>query len=67
MPEKMQQSLLRVLEDKMVTPISGKPVMTDFRLITASSKDLRKLALEGKVPRRSILSLICMYGPHSAS
>ncbi|MGO2629312.1 MAG: sigma-54-dependent Fis family transcriptional regulator [Enterococcus italicus] len=48
MPEKMQQSLLRVLEDKMVTPISGKPVMTDFRLITASNKDLRKLTLEGK-------------------
>ncbi|MFD2729224.1 sigma-54-dependent Fis family transcriptional regulator [Enterococcus camelliae] len=48
MPEKMQQSLLRVLEDKMVTPISGKPVPTDFRLVTASNKDLRKLVQEGK-------------------
>lgn len=48
MPEKMQQVLLRVLEDKLVTPISGKPVETNFRLVTASNKDLKKLVKEGK-------------------
>ena len=48
MPEKMQQVLLRVLEDKLVTPISGKPVATNFRLVTASNKDLKILVKDGK-------------------
>ncbi|WP_349627498.1 MULTISPECIES: sigma-54-dependent Fis family transcriptional regulator [unclassified Enterococcus] len=48
MPEKMQQVLLRVLEDKLVTPISGKPVVTNFRLVTASNKDLKALVKAGK-------------------
>ncbi len=40
MPTKMQQALLRVLEDKMVTPIGGKEKQVDFRIITASNKKL---------------------------
>lgn len=48
MPEKMQKALLRVLEDKMVTPLSGKPVPADFRLVTASNKDLKELVRAGK-------------------
>lgn len=44
MSVKMQSALLRVLEDHWVTPIgSDKPQKVDFRLVTASNQDLRKL------------------------
>lgn len=42
MPSKMQQVLLRVLEDKLVTPIGGKEKQVDFRIVTASNKSLSK-------------------------
>lgn len=48
MSEKMQAALLRVLEEKKVTPLSGKPKEVSFRLITASNQDLRQKVKEGK-------------------
>ena len=42
MSSKMQQILLRVLEDKVVTPVGGKERQVDFRIITASNKPLNK-------------------------
>ncbi|MGX6993918.1 hypothetical protein CBF34_04845 [Vagococcus penaei] len=48
MSPRMQVSLLRVLEDKQVTPLGGTESYTvNFRLITASNKDLKKLVTEG--------------------
>lgn len=46
MSSKMQAALLRVLEDKQVTPISGQPKKVSFRLITASNQDIRKKVIE---------------------
>lgn len=42
MAPKMQSSLLRVLEDKYVTPINGTKRAVDFRLITASNQNLKE-------------------------
>ncbi len=45
----LQVTLLRVLEDRLVTPVGGRqgrPV--DFRLVCASSRDLRKEAEQGR-------------------
>lgn len=46
MPKKMQNALLRVLEEKIVTPISGQSQKVDFRLITASNQTLKKKVIE---------------------
>ncbi len=44
MSTRMQAALLRVLEEKNLTPIGGeKKIQVDFRLITASNRDLREL------------------------
>jgi len=48
MSEKMQSSLLRVLEDKYVTPINGPKKAVDFRLVTASNRNLKKCVAEHK-------------------
>ena len=42
MSPRMQQVLLRVLEDKVVTPIGGKEKQVDFRIVTASNKALNQ-------------------------
>ncbi|PAU95381.1 Fis family transcriptional regulator [Aliifodinibius salipaludis] len=42
----MQQVLLRVLEEKEITPIGGTPEKVDVRIITASNKDLVELCKE---------------------
>ncbi len=46
MSSKMQATLLRVIEDKQVTPIGGQPRKVSFRLITASNQDIRKKVRE---------------------
>lgn len=49
MSTRMQVSLLRVLEDKKVVPLGGEVAHdVDFRLVTASNKDLRRLVLNGE-------------------
>ncbi|MDE8350253.1 MAG: sigma-54-dependent Fis family transcriptional regulator [Acidocella sp.] len=41
MPLAMQTRLLRVLEERKVTPLGGKPVAVDFMLIAATHRDLK--------------------------
>lgn len=44
MSKRMQVALLRALEEKKITPIgSDKELEVDFRLVTASNKDLKEL------------------------
>ena len=46
---KMQVDLLRVLQDKMIFSVGSKtPVEVDFRLISATRKDLEKCIQEGE-------------------
>lgn len=42
MSERMQKLLLRVLEEKIVTPVNGKAKQVDFRIVTASNKKLNE-------------------------
>ncbi len=44
----MQQVLLRVLQEKEVAPIGGKPYKVDVRFISATNKDLLVLCGENK-------------------
>ncbi|MEG0550641.1 MAG: sigma-54-dependent Fis family transcriptional regulator [Vagococcus sp.] len=44
MSKRMQVALLRALEDKKITPLGGeKEIPVDFRLVTASNRELKKL------------------------
>jgi transcriptional regulator of acetoin/glycerol metabolism len=48
MPLQLQSRLLRVLEEREVTPLGGeKPFKVDIRLISATHRDLRMLVEEG--------------------
>jgi DNA-binding NtrC family response regulator len=49
MPTEVQVKLLRVLQDGVFEPIgTNTPVKVDVRLVSASNRDLRTLAAEGK-------------------
>ena len=45
---KMQQTLLRVLQQKEIQPLQGKPVKVDVRVIAATNRNLPELCHEGK-------------------
>jgi DNA-binding NtrC family response regulator len=47
MPGTMQAKILRVLQDKVVTPVGGKPVKVDARVIAATHQDLPGLVNAG--------------------
>lgn len=48
MPLALQSRLLRVLQQREVTPLGGgKPVAVDFRLICATHRDLRQAVAQG--------------------
>jgi DNA-binding NtrC family response regulator len=47
MPGAMQAKILRVLQDKVVTPVGGKPVKIDARVIAATHRDLPTLVDAG--------------------
>ena len=48
-PMKMQIELLRVLESKSFTRVGGnKEIQSDFRVITATNRDLKAMVEEGK-------------------
>jgi two-component system NtrC family response regulator len=44
----LQAKLLRVLQDRVVTPLGGKPVPVDVRIIAATHRDLERAAREGR-------------------
>lgn len=48
MPLSMQTRLLRVLEERVVTPLGGRPARVDFTLISATNCDLRRAVAEGR-------------------
>ncbi len=43
----MQAKLLRVLQDRMVMPVGGKPVPVDVRILAATHRDLRAMVTRG--------------------
>jgi two-component system NtrC family response regulator len=44
----LQAKLLRVLQDRVVMPLGGKPVPVDVRILAATHRDLAQAAREGK-------------------
>jgi len=44
----MQAKLLRVLQDRVVTPLGGRPVPVDVRIISATNRALQALVHSGK-------------------
>jgi two-component system NtrC family response regulator len=44
----MQAKLLRALQERVVTPVGGKPVPVDVRVIAATHRDLIKAVREGR-------------------
>src|SRR5207344_501827 len=49
MPLDLQSKVLRVLAEREYTPVRGSRVIrTDFRLVSATNKDLRQMVREGK-------------------
>jgi two-component system NtrC family response regulator len=44
----MQAKLLRVLADRMVVPVGGKPVAVDVRILAATHRDLRAMVAKGE-------------------
>ena len=43
----MQAKLLRVLQDRMVVPVGGRPVPVDVRILAATHRDLRAMVAGG--------------------
>ena len=44
----MQAKLLRVLQERVVTPLGGRPVPVDVRVLAATHRDLRRAVSEGR-------------------
>ena len=44
----LQAKLLRVLQDRVVTPLGGKPVSVDVRILAATHRDLDRAVREGR-------------------
>ena len=47
MPLAMQAKILRALQDRVVTPVGGRPERVDIRLVTATHRDLPRAVAEG--------------------
>ena len=47
MPIAMQAKILRVLQERVLTPVGGKPVAVDVRVVTATHRDLASLVSSG--------------------
>ena len=46
MPLSMQAKILRVLEERVVTPVGGKPTQIDVRVVAATHRDLATLVAQ---------------------
>ena len=56
MPLGLQARLLRVLQERMVTPLgSTKSITVNVELICATNRNLRELIAKRRIPRRSVL------------
>jgi DNA-binding NtrC family response regulator len=44
----MQAKILRVLQDKVVTPVGGRPAAVDVRVVAATHRDLTEWIAEGR-------------------
>jgi DNA-binding NtrC family response regulator len=47
MPSAMQAKILRALQERVVTPVGGKPIPVDARVIAATHRDLPSLVEQG--------------------
>jgi DNA-binding NtrC family response regulator len=47
MPLAMQAKILRILQERVVTPVGGKPVHVNVRVIAATHRDLESLVASG--------------------
>jgi DNA-binding NtrC family response regulator len=47
MPLAMQAKILRALQERTVTPVGGKPVAVDVRVVAATHRDLESLVTSG--------------------
>jgi two-component system NtrC family response regulator len=47
MPLAMQAKILRALQEHVITPVGGKPVRTNARIVAATHRDLARLAAAG--------------------
>lgn len=47
MPLAMQAKILRVLQERMITPVGGKPMRTNARVVAATHRDLSNLVADG--------------------
>jgi len=47
MPIAMQAKILRILQERVVTPVGGKPVPVDVRVVAATHRDLDNLVASG--------------------
>ncbi|WP_018291712.1 sigma-54 dependent transcriptional regulator [Verrucomicrobium sp. 3C] len=47
MPLSLQPKILRALQERVITPIGGKPVPVDVRVISATNQDLSERVREG--------------------
>ncbi len=48
MPLPMQAKILRALQEQVITPVGGKPVRTNARIIAATHRDLARLTATGE-------------------
>jgi two-component system NtrC family response regulator len=44
----MQAKILRVLQERMITPVGGKPIKTTARVVAATHRDLPRLVAQGE-------------------
>ena len=55
MPALMQGKILRAIEERVVTPVGGKPSRFTARLIAATHRDLPAVSRTGRFARTSII------------